>query len=200
MNIIIFFMGVIVGSLLNVIINRISYRIDKEKGRNNNLNPWVLFISGGLFTILFLKIGMNIIFFKGIVLASILIIVSFVDIKHRVIPDYMVIVTVIIGAIFSFSGEISFVNSIVGMVVGGGILFLLALIPGALGGGDVKIMFGIGIFLGFNRTLWAVVLAFAFASVISIFLLVFKIKGRKDNIPFGPFLALGSCISFIVFI
>ena len=85
------------------------------------------------------------------------------------------------------------------MLLGGGVLLLLALVPGVLGGGDIKMMFVLGTFLGAKGVLYALFLAFVIASIVSILLLLFRIKKRKDYIPFGPFLALGSFIAFHFF-
>ena len=110
----------------------------------------------------------------------------------------MVIITLVTGILFLMARDISLTSAVLGMLIGGGLLFLLALIPGAMGGGDIKFMFALGAFLGLNKTLWALLLAFIVAAVISIFLLIFRIKERRDVIPFGPFLALGSLISFLI--
>jgi len=134
---------------------------------------------------------------KALVLGSILIIISFVDLMHQIIPNFMVIITLVTGILFLMVGDISFASALLGMLLGGGLLFLLALIPGAMGGGDIKFMFALGLFLGLNKTLWSLFLAFIIAAIISGFLLLFKLKGRRDVIPFGPFLALGSFISFL---
>lgn len=79
-------------------------------------------------------------------------------------------------------------------------LFLVDLIPNAIGGGDIKLMFSVGSFLGLNTTLWALLLAFIIYSIISIALILLKIKETKDYIPFDPFLSLGSFISLLIFI
>jgi leader peptidase (prepilin peptidase)/N-methyltransferase len=112
----------------------------------------------------------------------------------------MVAIALVIGIIFSIITKTSIIDTSLGMVCGGGLLFLVALVPNAMGGGDIKIMFAIGAFLGLNRTLWALLLAFSLSSIISIVLIAFKIKGTKDYIPFGPFLALGSFISLLIFL
>lgn len=212
----IFIIGLIMGFILNIIVNIISTNIliDKSKEKRNLLkglkegiflkirflNILIIFSTGLLFIISYFRIGFNIMFFKAVVFDCILIIVAFVDLKNNIISNNIVMITLITGALFFFTGDISFISAILGMLVGGGILFLLALIPGALGGGDIKFMFALGTFLGLSRTLKAILSAFVLAAFISILLLLFKIKGRKDHIPFGPFLALGSFIAFHFFI
>lgn len=196
MNFEVFFIGLIVGSLLNIPIEIISYNISKIKRKPINMFPSI--ICGIAFEILFLRLGLNIIMIKVCIMTGILIIVSFVDLRHRIIPDFMVIATLAIGIVFSFFSGLSFIDMILGMIAGGVILFIVALIPNAMGGGDIKLMFAIGGFLGANRTLWAIMIAFILSSVVSIALILFKIKRTKDYIPFGPFLSLGSFISLLI--
>jgi leader peptidase (prepilin peptidase)/N-methyltransferase len=62
---------------------------------------------------------------------------------------------------------------------------------GGMGGGDIKLMLAAGFYLGGSLTILALFLAFLTGSVVGIILLVFQIKGRKEPIPFGPFLAQG---------
>lgn len=196
MGIIVFLIGLIIGLIINTIIYKISYGFSIHI--NKNINFLAIFITGLVFLVSYLRFGLNLLFVKAVILASILIIVAFIDLKHQIIPDKIVIITLVTGMLFSFAGVISLSNAMLGMVLGGGILFLLALIPGALGGGDIKFMFALGSFLGANKTLYALFLAFILAACISLLLLVFKIKGRKDHIAFGPFLAFGSFFSFLL--
>lgn len=198
MHILIFSIGVVIGIILKVVIDRISYSIVKSEEKTKNVI--IPIICGITFEISFLRVGFNIILAKVAAMTAILIIISFVDIKCRIIPDFMVIIVLIIGLIFSFITRNSIIDTVLGMISGGGIMFLLALIPNAMGGGDVKFMFAIGSFLGLTRTLWALLLSFIISSIISVFLILFKIKGTKDYIPFAPFLSLGSFISTLIFI
>lgn len=177
-------------------INMMDYKILKNRNNFTTRNIIVILISGLLFLISFLQIGLNVIFIKALVLNSILIIVSFIDIEHQIIPNKLIVFTLAMGILFSFIDDISLMNAVVGMLLGGGLLLILALVPGALGGGDIKLMFALGIFLGAKGVLFALFLAFIIASIISLLLLLFKIKKRKDHIPFGPFLAIGSFIAF----
>jgi len=198
MYMIIFIFGLIIGILLNAAIDTITNSITKSKGIT--LNVLIPIICASSFEIMFLRLGVTTIFVKAIAMIAILIIISVIDIRHRIIPDFMVVIALSSGIIFAIITRTSLIDTVFGMICGGGILFLLALVPNAMGGGDVKVMFAIGAFLGLNGTLWALLLAFSISSIASIALIVFKRKGTKDYIPFGPFLALGSCISLFIFI
>lgn len=213
MTIVFVFGGLVTGYFLSLGIKKISYIVANKENIEKSINIMdskmikkytqftieniiVILISGLLFSISFIQIGMNVILIKALVLTSILIVVSFIDMEHQIIPNKIIIFTFIVGIIFSFSDDISFMSAIVGMILGGGLLFLLALVPVVLGGGDIKLMFVLGMFLGAKGVLFALFFAFTIASVICIFLILFKIRKRKDYIPFAPFLALGSFIAF----
>lgn len=200
---IIIIIGLIIGIILNVIINKISICIDKnEIIKNRHMleltikSISIVIICTTLNLISFLKFGLCTLFVFAVLLNLILIVVSCIDLKYHIIPNKIVIFTLILGIIFAFTLKINLVNVFLGMITGSGIIFLLALIPKAMGGGDVKLMFSLGLFLGFPKVIWAICLAFIFAAIISIILLIFKIKKCKDSIPFGPFLALGCFIVF----
>jgi prepilin signal peptidase PulO-like enzyme (type II secretory pathway) len=67
----------------------------------------------------------------------------------------------------------------------------------AMGGGDVKLAFLIGLFNGFPYNVLAIFLGFLFGSVFSLGLILMKRKTVKDTVPFGPFLILGSVVALI---
>jgi len=194
----IFIASLIIGKVLNKLIDNISYSISKCDKKT--FSAYIPIICVVAFEILFFKFGLTILLAKAIVMTTILIIISFIDLRHRIIPDFIVALALVSGIIFSILVRASFLDTILGMIAGGGILLLLSFIPNAMGGGDIKLMFAIGAFLGVNRTLWALLLAFLLSSIVSITLIFFKIKGTKDYIPFGPFLALGSFISMVIFV
>ncbi|KOA19239.1 type 4 prepilin-like proteins leader peptide-processing enzyme [Clostridium homopropionicum DSM 5847] len=197
MYIFILIVSLIIGKVLNKIIDNISNSI--SKCNKKAFGTYIHIICVAVFEILFFKFGLTIIFSKAIAMTTILIIISFVDLQHRIIPDFIVAAALVMGIVFSLFVRTSFLDTILGMIAGGGILLLLSFIPNAMGGGDIKLMFAIGAFLGLNKTLWALLLAFLLASIISLGLIFSKIKDAKDYIPFGPFLALGSFISIIIF-
>ena len=203
----------VIGYFLSIVISKISLIISNTEDSANNINKQLvdklkartiftsrtiilILISGVLFLISFFKIGLNVVLIQALALNCILIVVSFVDIEHQIIPNKLIMTALVIGIVCLFINDISLINALGGMSLGGGLLLLLALVPGVLGGGDIKLMFVLGIFLGLEGVLVAIFLAFAIAAIISILLLLLKIKERKDHIPFGPFLSIGTFIAF----
>jgi len=161
--------------------------------------PLVELTTGAIFLIMYSIYGLNIYFFKAIVLSSIVLVMSMIDFKHYIIPDELSIFTILSGIVFFLIiGEMSFKSLVLAFLLGGGFLFLIALF-GPMGGGDIKIMAGFALYLGLEKTILALMLSFILGGVIGILLIVFKIKGRKDHIPFGPFLGLGTLMSFLYF-
>lgn len=198
MHALIIITGLIIGSILIKVVNNISYSIDKIKRKNFNIFIPIIFSLSC--EVIFLRLGFNIMLAKVIVATGILVIISYIDFRHKIIPNIMVIVTAVIGIIFAVISKASVLDTVFGMICGGGIMLLLGIVPNTIGGGDIKFMFAMGAFLGVNKTIWTLLLAFSISSIVSIFLILFKVKGGKDYIPFGPFLSLGSFISFLIFI
>lgn len=198
MYIFISLLGLAIGFLLNEIIAKVLKKVSENSNIRGNILSVFVYTICFVTSYMFFGIGIN--FYKAAILAGLLTIISFVDLHTRIIPDYMVIAALIPGIIFSFLGSPSITDSLLGMLCGGGVMLLLALVPNSIGGGDIKLMFALGAFLGPGKTLYAILLSFVAASIIGLLLLMFKVCGRKDYIPFGPFLSLGSFISLMIFI
>ncbi|MDD4956456.1 MAG: prepilin peptidase [Candidatus Omnitrophica bacterium] len=147
-------------------------------------------------------------FFVYWIFSAMLIIVVFVDIEYQEIPDVVSLPGVVVGLILmtvlrldgsaTYAG--SFFDSLLGILAGGGSMFLLGVIgelifrKEALGGGDVKLMAMIGAFLGWKLVIVTFFMAPFFGSVAG---LIMKFKFKKDIIPYGPYLALAAIISLI---
>lgn len=161
--------------------------------------PLLELLSGMVFVLIFLVMGFNSTLVPYYFLASLLIIVSFIDIDHYRIPDSIMITGFISGLIFliiiSFT---TFINAFWGFLIGGGFLFLTAVFSrGGMGCGDIKLGAVIGLFLGGERMVLTLFLASLLASVIGVGLIILKKKNRKDYLPFGPFLAAGALVSLL---
>lgn len=130
-------------------------------------------------------------------LFSALVVITFIDLDHQIIPDLITLPGIPIGFLLaSIVLPAGIKNSIIGIFLGGGLLYLVALISrGGMGGGDIKLMAMVGAFLGWKAVLLTIFIGSLSGSIVGIFLMVFKGKGRKHPVPFGPFLSLGTIVS-----
>jgi leader peptidase (prepilin peptidase)/N-methyltransferase len=132
-------------------------------------------------------------------LATTLLIVSFIDLQHKIIPDVITLPGIIAGVVASLLlTPVGVVSSILGVVLGGGLFFLVAVISrGGMGGGDIKLIAMIGAFLGWQAVLMTIFLGTFTGAVVGLALMLLGKKGRKDMVPFGPFLALGALLAMV---
>jgi leader peptidase (prepilin peptidase)/N-methyltransferase len=187
----------------------LSYILLKGRCRNCGSKisiqyPVVEFLTGLIYLIIYLIYGLSIQSLVYIILSSALIIIAFIDLKEQIIPDIISLPGIVIGLILSFIVPyISFINSALGALFGGGVILIIAWVGSivfkkeAMGGGDVKLTAMIGAFLGWRYTIISLFLGFFLGALTGIVLIMTKIKKREDAIPFGPFIALGSIITLL---
>ncbi|MCI6708612.1 MULTISPECIES: prepilin peptidase [Eisenbergiella] len=131
---------------------------------------------------------------------ALLSIISSVDIATMEIPNTFVIAALVLGiiSIFTMPGT-SLPSRILGMfVVSVPLLLITLLIPGAFGGGDIKLMAACGLFLGTKLTLLSFAFAVLTGGLYGIWLLVMKKKSGKEHFAFGPFLCLGMAAALFI--
>lgn len=131
---------------------------------------------------------------------ALLSIISSVDIATMEIPNTFVIAALVLGiiSIFTMPGT-SLPSRILGMfVVSVPLLLITLLIPGAFGGGDIKLMAACGLFLGTKLTLLSFTFAVLTGGLYGIWLLVMKKKRGKEHFAFGPFLCLGMAAALFI--
>ena len=133
---------------------------------------------------------------------SALLTITWIDWDHQIIPDVISLPGIILGIVVASTVlPTGFMNSIIGVLVGGGVLLFMAWISPflfgkeGLGGGDIKLLAMVGAFLGWKAALATLMLASIVGAVIGIVLLAFKILKRGQYIPFGPYLALGAVLA-----
>lgn len=126
----------------------------------------------------------------------ILTVVSFIDIDTMEIPFSLVVAAAAAGVLSCpFFPEISLPERGIGVFCVSLPLFLLTvLVPGAFGGGDIKLTAACGIFLGWKLSLMALFFAVTGGGICGMWLLATKRKGKKDHFAFGPFLCAGMAI------
>ncbi len=139
----------------------------------------------------------------AIIFLSILFLTLMIDLEWQIIPDQLNIALFILALISVFllkpSFSPSYVSSLIGMFVLAGFFFLLAVLIGGMGMGDVKMAVGLGFLFGWQMTLVIAFLSFLIGGIYAIFLLLRLIIVRKYKpriaIAFGPYLAIASAIT-----
>lgn len=135
----------------------------------------------------------------GLVLVTALMAVTITDLEQRIIPNKILLVTMVVGvAIAAIFDPSSLPERAIAAVAAGGLLFLAALIyPAGMGLGDVKLAAVMGFFLGRNIAP-ALLVALIAGSVVGLALIAREgTSARKQAIPFGPFLALGALVGLL---
>ena len=149
----------------------------------------------------FIKLGVSIKFSIFCLIGPALLIVTVIDIKHKIIPDTITLPGIIFGMVAG-SYLVGPRESLLGLISGGG-LFLFSSeiyyrIRGrvGMGGGDIKFVAAIGALLGLKQVLLVIFLSAFMGSVIGLVGLVGKKLNTMSQIPFGPFLAVGTLIVY----
>lgn len=171
--------------------------------------PLTELFTGVLFALAVVEFGPS---FTAAVYAAffwVLVVLTVIDLEHKLLPNRIVYPSFVAGwiglvAAALVDGDVErLVSAAIGAVVFGGFFFVVAFIyPAGMGGGDVKLAFVLGTFLGFSGGVGAVMvgmfLSFLLGGVIGLVAMKVSRRGRKMQIPFGPFLALGSVIAVFV--
>ena len=164
-------------------------------------------LTGILFVLVYKVYGYNTITLYYLLLVSLLVIITFIDLDHYIIPDELIIFGSIGALIFNILGQgISIKDGLLGgLICGGGMLVLIHLIEllikkEAMGGGDIKLFGMVGLFLGLKLGLLTILLSVYIGATYGILTIIYsKIKKKEYNsmIPYGPFISVGALISIL---
>lgn len=130
---------------------------------------------------------------------AVLVAVSIIDLRSWIIPDKLLAFGLVAGAILLiWSRPLPFTSSLAGGIMGFLLMLLIALAAkGGMGGGDVKLAGLIGFYLGPAGCLIALFIAFVSGAIAALSMVACRMKGLRDYLPYGPFLALGAVVSLI---
>ena len=130
--------------------------------------------------------------------------IAVTDFERRLILNVVTFPAMGLALIGSFFTEgMSWKSALLGGVIGYGVFFILAVVgnklvgPGALGGGDVTLAGFIGMVTGFPLVIEALVLGVLCGGVISLLLLVTRVRTMRDPVPYGPFLIVGGWVTML---
>lgn len=151
-------------------------------------------LTGGLFAGLYVHFGWQPLLAKHLFLAALLVATAFIDLEHYIIPNRLILAGLAGGVPLNlWTRDLTLLSAILGALVPAAFFLLLALATrGGVGGGDIKLVVVIGLFLGWPWGALAVFLGALAGGILGLALLLTGRKKRKDPLPFGPFLALGT--------
>lgn len=136
------------------------------------------------------------------VLYSALLVVAGTDLSHKIIPNVVTFPGILVGLLCAATVlPLGFLGGLLGVLVGGGILWLLAWASPYLfgkegmGGGDIKLLAMIGAFLGWKPAVMTIMVGSFLGSLVGVTLIAAQVIKREDYIPFGPFLVCGALVA-----
>lgn len=161
--------------------------------------PLVELFCGLLYVLLYRQFGLTPYGAVLTLLSTVLLIVSCIDLAHTIVPDSITLPGILVGLAASLVlTPVGLRDAVIGMGLGGGLFFLIAVLShGGMGGGDIKLIAMIGAFLGWQAVLVTIFMGALCGAGVGLVLMLCKLKKRKDPIPFGPFLALGAFVAMI---
>jgi leader peptidase (prepilin peptidase) / N-methyltransferase len=161
--------------------------------------PLIEGITGLMAYLLFLKFGISLNFLVYFIFTAVLIVITFIDIDHQIIPDGISLPGIplfFLAAIFVIG--LPWLEALIGLLAGGGVLLAIALgyelitKREGMGGGDIKLLAMIGGFLGWKSLIFVLLFSSLSGAVIGIAAMIIKKQDTKYAVPFGPFLSLAA--------
>lgn len=165
--------------------------------------PLVEALTGALAALLFWKYGFSLQLLCAFSFTASLIVITFIDIDYQIIPDVISLPGIplcFLAAVFVMG--VPFLESLIGVLLGGGILYVIAIgyewmtKREGMGGGDIKLLAMLGAFFGWKSLLFIVLCSSLTGAVVGITVMLVKGQDMKYAVPFGPFLALGAVAYF----
>ena len=163
--------------------------------------PMVEAITGVLFGAAALAFGPTRQAVVAAALLAALLAITMIDLERQIIPDTITLPGILAGVLANLAtGRVSWLESLLGIAVGGGVFMAIALVGSwlagqdAMGGGDIKLAAMLGAFLGWKVLLFSLFFSALGGGILAAILMGSGLRGRKDPLPFGPFLAAGGAV------
>ena len=161
--------------------------------------PIVEVLNAILYISIYLKFGFTLNLFKFCLLASLLIVIGIIDLKTKSVYNSNIVFGVISGLIFVGlewleTGVIPW-NYITGAFIGFIVIYLIVILTRGMGEGDIDIALICGLFLGLKGILVTLFISVVLGGLVATVILILKLKDKKAEIAFGPYLAIGGLIA-----
>lgn len=170
--------------------------------------PLVEILTATILLINYYFFGFSFKFLINSIVSLVFLVATFIDFDYQIIPNeitiggliaaffFQIILNILAPELFNYFYKITLTQSLLGALIGGGFLYIIAILSrGGMGGGDVKLAAFIGALYGSKIVIFSLFLSFLLGGIIGILLIILRIKGRKDFIPFGPYICLGTLLT-----
>lgn len=163
--------------------------------------PFVEFLTAVSFVVIYLQYGQTWTTLEYLILVWSLIVCSFIDLDHMILPDEFTLSGILIGLLGAYlNPDRSFLDALFGVLFGGGTLWLVAYVyfvftgREGLGGGDIKLLAWLGALLGWKAIPFVILVSSVLGSIVGIYISRKSENKLKAVIPFGPFIALAAVL------
>lgn len=165
--------------------------------------PLIELLNGLFYVYLYWQLGFGVNLFVFAFLVSALLAIFFIDLDFKIIPDVITIPGMVLGLVVSvLPGGLGIIESVIGLLAGGGALYLVAILGDwlfkkeSMGGGDIKMAAMLGAFLGWQKVLLIFLSSAVIGLVVSVALMAVSAKLRQTReVPYGPFLAIAAVVA-----
>lgn len=154
--------------------------------------------TGALFGFLYWHYGLTAELAVTAFFSFLLIVIMVIDLEHSLILNKLVYPGILIALLVSIFFPPHIKNAAIGGGIGFGLFILIVLVSrGGMGWGDVKLATLLGLVTGYPLVFVALLMAIIPGGLTAIVLLLLKIRGRKEPIPFGPFLSMSTIVTLL---
>jgi leader peptidase (prepilin peptidase)/N-methyltransferase len=173
-------------------------RCRRCKTRISPRYPIVELLTAAIFLMHYAVFGLTALLVVRLIFACALIVLFAIDLEHQILPDVVTLSGLVAGLILSLAFPPGVLDAVLGAIVGGGVLWLIAEAyfrftgQEGMGGGDVKMLAMIGAFLGWKLVLVTLFVSSLTGSLLGALLILSKKGSMKQALPYGTFLALGA--------
>jgi len=163
--------------------------------------PFVEVLTALLALLLFIKFGLTLIFLVNFLFVAVLIVITFIDLDHQIIPDVITLPGIPLFFLTAIGiCRVQWLEALLGLLLGGGFLFIIAVVyelitkREGMGGGDIKLLAMIGAFFGWKSLIFILLFSSLFGAIIGIITMLIKKQDMKYAVPFGPFLSAAAVV------
>ncbi len=173
------------------------------KAKISPVYPIVELLSAVYTVLIYLKFGLTVDFAFYLIFGYMLIVGSFIDLFHYIIPDRISLGLAVIGLLFGLYRH-ALIHSVVGFAFGFVLLLFVAVLgkaifkKEAMGGGDIKLLGALGTFIGIKGVLFTLFVSSFLGSFVGIVLMALGKANMSQRIPFGPYLSLSAIVYVFV--